>query len=324
MSSEWIEVDAKPYQLHFRFPFRIAHGMRTGTDALLVRVKHSQHVGYGEASFPPYLVPTQQSSMRFFEHPLLKELGADQTPQAIFDLLNQNIAGEMPAKAALDMALWQMHAIHPAAFLGEKPADLPTPHTYTLGISSLEEMEKKMGFALDCGYTFFKLKLDGLQDRELIAHFRKLSQAPFAVDANQAWKNLDEAKRTADFLEKQGALLIEQPFEAADLENSAKLKAHTILPIVADESCQVESDVATLAQAFSGINIKLHKCGGLTPAVRMMLKARELNMKILVGCMSEGPVGCAAAELIAPWADWADLDGVVLNQPVPLPETFFN
>jgi L-alanine-DL-glutamate epimerase-like enolase superfamily enzyme len=324
MSSEYLEVVAKPYQLHFRFPFRIAHGIRTGTDALLVRVKHDQRIGYGEASFPPYLLPTQQSSMQFFAHPLVNALSAQQTPEAIFDQLNAAITGEMPAKAALDMALWQLHSADPAKYLGENKKKSDTPHTYTLGISSAEEMAQKMEFALSCGYTFFKLKLNGKEDRELVSHFRKLSQAPFAVDANQAWTNLDAAKRTADFLETQGAVLIEQPFSAEDLENSAKLKVHTSLPIVADESCQLEGDVAKLSEAFSGINIKLHKCGGLTPAVRMMQKAKELDMKVLIGCMSEGPIGCAAGELIAPWADWADLDGVVLNQPVAQPETFFN
>jgi L-alanine-DL-glutamate epimerase-like enolase superfamily enzyme len=322
MSESYVKVEVRPYRLKFRFPFRIAHGTRTGTDALLVKVSLGDKVGFGEASFPPYLIPTQASSMQFFAHPLVQSLSPEESPQEIFEKLQHEIAGEMPAKAALDMALWQLHGLDPEQFLGPKRNTL-TPHTYTLGISSLDEMKSKMHFAQSNGYSFFKIKLNGESDKEMIDQFRTLSDAPFAVDANQAWTSLGQAKEMAVFLEDQGAVLIEQPFSKDAWSLSSELKSFTRLPVVADESCQMAGDVRALSNCFSGINIKLHKCGGLSPAVNMIREARELQMKVLVGCMSEGPVGCAAGELLAPWADWADLDGVLLNEPVAAAASFF-
>ncbi len=106
--------------------------------------------------------------------------------------------------------------------------------------------------------------------------------------------------------------LIEQPLPADDWQGMAEVFRHSALPIIADESCQIESDVERCAGCFHGINIKLVKCGGMTPARRMVARARQLGLRVMMGCMTESTVGISAAAQFLPLLDYADLDGPLL------------
>jgi L-alanine-DL-glutamate epimerase-like enolase superfamily enzyme len=229
------------------------------------------------------------------------------------DLVKHNA----PALAAIDMAAWEIYARKQNKTVSEillwpEPSDI-VPHTYTLGVSLFDDMQRKIDFGLNAGFSCFKLKLDGTCDERVIADFKKLSDHPIAVDANQAWKSLEQAQSMLGILEQAGCMLIEQPFHRSDREWSWRLSDSTDIPIIADEACQGEDDMAEVLNFFDGVNVKLQKCGGITPAVRMLDKLTSSGKLALIGCMSESAIGCNAAESITGKCNWADLDGPWLN-----------
>ena len=99
---------------------------------------------------------------------------------------------------------------------------------------------------------------------------------------------------------------------ADDWAGMEQVCRRSALPIIADESCRTEADVERCEGRFHGINIKLVKCGGLTPARRMIDRARQLGLKVMVGCFTESSVGISAAAALLPLVDYADVDGAVL------------
>ncbi len=310
-----IRIYTTSSRLEFCHPFRIAHGVRTGTDVVLVRIEMNNHVAFGEATLPPYLPDTTETVARFFELPQLQNLTYPLAIENLFDELNREQPGCMPAKAALDMALWQLRAnvenVSLSALLNISSRKV-IPHSYTIGVGDFDEMQEKIVFGSDNGFQLFKLKLDGIHDEKIIENFRNISDLPFAVDANQAWNSVEDAILLAEKLKGFGCVMIEQPFGKDDVVKSRTLMESVDIPVIADEACQQESDIERLADSFSGVNIKLQKCGGITPALNMIRNARRLNLKILIGCMSESSIGCNAAEALASLCDWADLDGPYL------------
>ncbi|MFN8309686.1 MAG: dipeptide epimerase [Chitinophagales bacterium] len=315
-----LEVELQSVQWQFRYPFRIAHGMRTHTDAVVLKLSRGGHSGYGEATLPPYLPDTQQSTFAFLEQlPYNKCEGAIQPGQWV-QLLTANSQGFFPAKAALDMALWQLKAAEEHTTI-RNLLGITTPDTawrsFTISICDRYEMKDRLQFGHEQGFDFFKLKLNGTSDRQMLNDFRSLSNAPFAVDVNQGWNNLQKAIEFSNELKAAGAVLIEQPFTKTDREWSRRLRDVVGLPVIADEACQQLTDLTEIAGYFSGVNIKLQKCGGLTQAFEMLKVARPLGLKVLIGCMSESHIGCDAAATLSPWCDWNDLDGpfLITNNP---------
>lgn len=315
-----MRLSLHPYRLRFRYPFRIAHGMRTGTDVVYVKLEHDGLTAWGEATLPPYLPETQKTVMDFITA-FYKSVG-DADIEVWFEKLAA-VDTDMSAKAALDMALWNMKAQQAgqtvAGILGIALADYPLC-TYTIGACETEEeMQDKVSHGLACGFEIFKLKLTNASPADTINWFRASTDKPFAVDANQAWDFAvnEAAYYVNDLLRPAGCLLVEQPYTKTDLINTSQLKQVAGLPLYADESCQRLNDLERLRDCFDGINIKLMKCGGITEAISMIHKARELGFKILVGCMSESSVGCTAASYLTPLADYADLDGPWLIENVP-------
>ncbi len=308
----YLKISFTSHQLRFRFPFRIAHGVRSHTDVVLVCAQHEGVCGFGEATLPPYLPDTIESVTAFLTNKEVQEITFPFSTVKIFDQLDKIIEGNMPAKAALDMALWQLKAKLENKSLSEVfgiETQNKRPHSYTIGIGTRDEMREKIQFAEAEGFDFFKLKMDGEGDENVLNDFLALSSKPFAVDANQGWNDLQHTINFSAQLEKSGCMLIEQPFEKTDRRKSAELLQTLSIPLIADEACQRLSDIESIMGAFSGINIKLQKCGGLTEAVRMIEHAKSLGLKTLIGCMSESSIGCGAAEAIAPLCNWADLDG---------------
>lgn len=310
-----------PYQLRFKYPFRIAHGIRTGTDVVYVKLEHDGLTAWGEATLPPYLPETQKSVIAFIKA-FYRSVG-DADIETWFEKLGE-VNTDMSAKAALDMALWDMKAQLTgqtvAGILGIAPANYPLC-TYTIGACETEgEMQNKVNHGLANGFRFFKLKLTGGTPVDTINWYKACTDNPFAVDANQAWDLpvTEAAYYVNDLLKPAGCLLVEQPNIKTDLINTSQLKQVAMLPLYADESCQRLEDLERLRDSFDGINIKLMKCGGITEAVSMIHKARELDFKILIGCMSESSVGCTAASYLTPLADYADLDGPWLIENDPL------
>ncbi len=306
-----------PYQLEFRYPFRIAHGVRTHTDVVYVKLEHDGCTAWGEATLPPYLLETQQSVISFLTD-FSKSVSGNSVDEW-FDRLRKE-SENLSAKAALDMALWglkaQLQNKSIEELLGIKSTLFPLA-TYTIGVCSLPEMKLKIDDAIGYGFEMFKIKLNGETDEDMINNFRNICEKPYAVDVNQGWKDASMFINKMEWLKEKGCVLIEQPLPTDFLLPRSRVNGSYDLPVYADESCQRLGDIEKLRDNFDGVNIKLMKCGGITEAFQMIRKARELEMKVLIGCMSESSVGCSAASHLTPLADYADLDGpyLISNNP---------
>ncbi|MEZ6115912.1 MAG: enolase C-terminal domain-like protein [Pirellulaceae bacterium] len=131
------------------------------------------------------------------------------------------------------------------------------------------------------------------------------------MDANCGW-TADQAIEYSHTLKELGVEFIEQPIPAGQWEQQQRLFEQSALPLMADESCILPADVAACEGYFHGINIKLVKCGGLTPARRMIHDGKARNLKLMVGCMTESTVGISAIAQLLPYLDYVDMDGAAL------------
>jgi len=214
--------------------------------------------------------------------------------------------------AALDCAahdLWGRLENAPVHRLWGLDAAAAVPSSFTIGIDAVEVMIAKLSEMPD--WPVYKIKLGTERDVEIITALCEHTPTPFRVDANCGWQ-LDEAAALSTEMARLGVEFIEQPLPTKSREAQKLFFNESALPLIADESCAAESDVLRCVDHFHGINIKLCKCGGLTPARRMIATAREHGLKVMVGCMTESSVGISAAAQLAPLLDYADLDGAVL------------
>jgi L-alanine-DL-glutamate epimerase-like enolase superfamily enzyme len=179
---------------------------------------------------------------------------------------------------------------------------------FTIGIDTIDTMVKKMK---ERPWPIYKVKVGVPGDIEMVTELRKHTNAVLRVDANAGW-TLEEALEKIPQLKELGVELVEQPLAKDNWNGMKILYRESSIPLIADESCVAETDVEKCYQHFHGINIKLTKCSGITPARRMITKARELDMKIMIGCMNESSVGTAAIAQLAPLADYIDMDGPLL------------
>ena len=179
---------------------------------------------------------------------------------------------------------------------------------YTIGLDTVENMVAKMK---EKPWPVYKIKLGTDKDIVIIKALRAHTSSVFRIDANCAW-TAEETIHNAPLLKELGVEFIEQPLDANNWEGMEKVQHHSVLPVIADESCQSEKDVERCALHFNGINIKLTKCGGLTPALRMISRAKELGLKVMVGCMTESTVGISAIAQLLPQLDYVDMDGAML------------
>lgn len=304
--------------LKFKYPFRIAHGMRTHTDCIYVKIVRGNFVGYGEATMPPYLSDNLKTSIELLDQLNLLEYTDDLIhPDIISEKINQQFEGNYSIKAAINIALWDLKGkIENTLVSNYFSTNSTIPFcTYTIGVGDAHEMKEKLNDATN--FELIKLKLDGIHDQQIIETYLTICNKPFAVDANQAWSNIVTAEKMLCLLQNTNCFLIEQPFVKSDLELSKQLKHISKIPIIADEAFQHIDELENLADSFDGINIKLMKCGGISTAFQIIEKAKNLNLKILIGCMSESACGCAAASSLQSFANWVDLDGpyLISNNP---------
>lgn len=308
-----IEKKIIPIRYKFKYPFHIAHGIRTHTSAIILQLSLNNHIAYGECPLPPYLEENQQSVSSFLNTIDLPRFILSNIEGFIADLIQEQPLQSF-AIACLDIALTNLKAqldqVSTYDYFQTRPT-VQLPNSITLGFSDFNELKLKI--ASNSDKEMFKLKLGSQNDAELIQNFRLLSDKPFIVDANQGWDDIGYAKEMSEFLYDKGALLIEQPFSKNDHENQYELRKNCPLPIIADESLQNVNDLPKIVDLFDGINIKLMKCGGIHPALQLLTKAKELNLSILLGCMSGGLYEYSSSLVLADQCDWIDLDGLSLN-----------
>lgn len=307
------QVSALPFQLDFKFPFKLALSTRTFTENVLLKISNGDANFYGEAALPPYLGANADSVVSFFNQLDWSRVLGMSLPESL-DIIGNSLPGNNAAKAAVDMALHDMESQKHGETIGEfyniKP-DKPILSTYTIGISTEAEMVTKLKDGKD--FKIIKLKLGSEDDKALIRTFKKHCRKPFCADINQGYANRDRAALMSEFLLKSGVLFIEQPLPAEHLEEMAWVRERVDVPFIADESIKRIPDLKYAAEAFTGVNIKLMKATGIREAIEMITLSRKLNLKVVLGAMAESSLGNTAAAHIGPLADWVDLDGPMLT-----------
>jgi len=304
-----------PHTLELRHAFGVASNTRTSTPAMMVEVERDGIIGYGEAAMPPYLGESQATAAAFLQLVDFRRLPDPARLDEILPAVDALAPGNTSAKAAVDIALHDWVGKKMGApwhrLWGLDPARTPMT-SFTIGIDTPEVVRQKTREAAP--YRILKVKLgrSDASDRELIETIRGVTDTPLTVDANQGWKNRDDALRMAEWLATKRVLFIEQPMPKDRPDDTAWLRARSPLPLIADESVQRLADVPNAAGIFDGINIKLMKCTGLREAHHMITAARALGLKVMLGCMTETSCAISAAAQLSPLVDWADLDGALL------------
>ena len=246
-------------------------------------------------------------------------LGADpmQFRKVMAEVLRR-VTGEWAGKAAIDIALmdWvgQKLGIPLYSYFGLDPKDTPLT-TFSIGIDTPDITKQKTREA--DAYPILKVKVGLDTDEATIEAVRSVTKKPLRVDANEGWKDREEAVRKINWLETQGVEFIEQPMAADRIEDTRWIRSRVHIPVIADEACQHAADIPKLRDAYDGVNIKLDKSGGMLEALRMIDVARAMGMKTMLGCMISSSVSVTAAAHLSPLVDYADLDGnlLIANDP---------
>jgi L-alanine-DL-glutamate epimerase-like enolase superfamily enzyme len=307
-----VKVFFKTYQLKFRYPFAISSGVKTHQPTFIVGLEHLGHVGFGEApAITYYNISVEKMAEDLQRKKLFVEKFAFTEPDRYWHYLHHLFPGNPFLVCALDMAGWDLYGKMKnkklSSFWHKENTTVPLTD-YTIGIDTIDKMVEKLN---QKPWPVYKIKLGTDKDIEIVTALRKQTDAVFRVDANAAWKP-EEALEKINALKDLGVELVEQPLAKDNREGMKVLFERSSLPIIADESCVSENDVEKCYSYFHGINIKLTKCSGITPALRMINKARELKLKIMIGSMNESTIGSAAIAHLMPFADFADADGPLL------------
>jgi L-alanine-DL-glutamate epimerase-like enolase superfamily enzyme len=307
-----MKLDYRKSNLKFKHPFTISKGTKTHQSALLVQLDFFGIKGYGEAPAISYyntsvedMVATIEQKKKMFEKFSFTE------PERYWHYLHHLIPQDPFLVCALDLAAWdifgkmnrkQLYQLWNLDISKNPLTDI------TIGIDTIENMVSKIK---ETQWPVYKIKLGTENDIQIIEELRKHTDSVFRIDANAAWK-AEEALEKIKIFTELGVEVIEQPLAKDDWEGMKFLFENSPLPLIADESCVSEHDVIKCKGYFHGINIKLTKCSGITPALRMIQHAREMEMKVMVGCMNESSIGTAAIAQLLPLLDYVDMDGPLL------------
>lgn len=312
-----MQIILHTFDLELKHTFTIAHDSRDVQPTLIVELRDGTLSGLGEATSNPYYGITIESMSQALEsiRPLLADTSFD-SAEELWSKTHPFLRNNPFAQCALDEAAQDLFAKRANQKLYDRWG-LNTDHNpltnFTIGIDSVEKMVAKMK---ELPWPIYKIKLGTNEDLRIISELRKNTDSIFRVDANCAW-TAEQTIHFAPQLKALGVEFIEQPLPADDVEGMKKVFQESVLPIIADESCIVEKDVSLCQGLFHGVNIKLTKCGGLTPALRMIQEAKQLKMKTMVGCMTESSVGISAIAHLLPLLDYVDMDGSLLIKNDP-------
>jgi L-alanine-DL-glutamate epimerase-like enolase superfamily enzyme len=307
-----------PYTLELRHAFTIATSSRTTTPVMLVEVEKDGIIGYGEASMPPYLGESHETAAAFLGKVDLSRFPDPTQLTEVLPAIDTIAPGNPAAKAAVDIALhdWVGKKFGQPWFRlwGLDPSKAPVT-SFTIGIDTKEVVRQKTREAAE--YKVLKVKLGRDNDREMIETIREVTDVPIRGDANQGWKTKEDALKTLEWLATKNVEFVEQPMSKTMVDEHAWLRERSPIPIVGDEAVQRLPDVRKAWGVYDGINIKLMKSTGMREAYSMVLLARALEMKVMLGCMTETSCAISAAAQLSPLVDWADLDGALLIKNDP-------
>jgi len=313
------------FDLPLKHTFKTSHEARDVQPTMIIELGLKDQFGLGEAVATAYYgysieamiaeVEAQRNNVERFDEftnpdSFYRQLDLwfpeNSFIRCAFDIAANDLYGKLQNKPLYE--LW-----------GLSIENIPVSN-YTIGIASLKKMKEKL---IETPWPIYKVKLGTDEDINIVTELRSVTDSPFRVDANCGW-GADETIKNAVRLKPLGVEFIEQPLPAASIEDMAAVKKQSVLPLIADENCMVPTDVAKCAPYFHGVNVKLTKCGGLTPARRMLAEAKELGLKTMVGCMTESSVGISAIAHLLPLLDYVDMDGAILLSEDPAEGVWLN
>lgn len=292
-----------------RFPiagtFTISRGSKTEAEVITCTISDGDNRGWGEC-VPYKRYGETMEGVRDAIEAMRRQMEGGISRK---DLLDAMPAGA--ARNAIDCALWDLEAKISGVAVADAIHAVPLSALETAYTLSLGEPEAMAAQArANAGRPLLKVKIGGDND---LARIRAVTEAApdsrIVLDANEGWTEANVIENLA-FAAEHGIALIEQPLPAG---HDAILRhiAHPV-PICADESVHEAKDLEALVGLYDAVNIKLDKSGGLTAALTLRDRARELGFGVMVGCMVGTSLAMAPAVLLAQGADFVDLDGPLL------------
>ena len=313
MTTNGLQLITHQFDLPLKHPFTISRSTVSVQPTLIVELSDGIHRGFGEATTNDYYGMTMERMIRAVEKVRsVVEQVTHLDPPSLWRLTHEQLPDDPFSVCAIDQAahdLWGKQQKSSVFQLWGLDANQLPLSNFTIGIDTVENMVSKLNEIPD--WPVYKIKLGTSDDLKIVRELRKHTAATFRVDANCGW-TVKETIDNSRVLSGMNVEFIEQPLPAEDVEGAQRVFDASALPIIADESCIVEEDVTRCANRFHGVNIKLVKCGGLTPARRMIESARQLGLKVMVGCMTESTVGISAIAQLLPLLDYVDMDGAEL------------
>lgn len=307
-----MNVKYHAFNFAFQHPFTISKGTKTHQPSFIVELENRGITGYGEApAIAYYNIPVEKMIEDLERKKMLVEKFSFTEPERYWHYLHHAFPQNNFLVCALDIAAWDLFGKmygKPLYKLWNMEMTNAPLTDYTIGIDTIAKMVEKIK---EKPWPVYKIKLGTAEDINIVTALRKHTDATFRVDANAAW-TVEEALEKIPVLKDLGIEFIEQPLAKDNWEGMKILFDKSSLPLIADESCVIETDVEKCHGHFHGINIKLTKCSGITPALRMINKARSLDMKVMAGSMNESTVGTAAIANLLPFLDYVDMDGPLL------------
>jgi L-alanine-DL-glutamate epimerase-like enolase superfamily enzyme len=310
-----VKLTVRVLDVHLEVPFAISRAVRTEKRVVLLELQEGGRVSRGEASADPFFGETSEGLEAALRG------SAELLPEDPMDLalLRERLDERFPhggaAACALDVLAHdraaQAAGVPLRTFLGLAPAEAP-PTSFTIGLAEPAVMAERAAAAAAKGFEVLKVKLGHADDAAILQAIRERFSGTIRVDPNAAWTAAEAPARIAALV-PFGIEFVEQPVAPDDVDGLRTVRERSELPIVADEAAVRLADVDRLAGACDGINVKLQKCGGIDEARRMIVRAHDLGLKVMLGCRAaETSVAIAAAAHLAPAVEWADLDGNLL------------
>jgi len=313
-----LRLQAEYLELKTRHPFIIARGGQSDYKTVWVRVTDADgHEGWGEAAPTKFYGETSETVMQTLQNyaqPLPADpFDLDETDRRLETALKGNPSTRAAISAAMHDLVGKRLGVPVYKLWGLDPAKAPMS-TFTIGIDTPDRIRMKVLEAAE--YPILKIKLGSDRDLEILRTIRDATDRELRVDANCGW-TVKQTIRMLPVLEEFGVTVLEQPLVPTDLDGLSMIRMAASIPIIADESCRVASDIPGLVGRVDGINIKLAKCGSLREAIRMIAVARAHHMMVMVGCMIESSLAITAAAHFTPLVDIVDLDGAALLSADP-------
>ncbi len=312
-------IDTRIVRLNLRHTWTTTMSSSEYRETLHVRYTRDGVTGIGEGAPIVRYREDARSAQAAFNS--VRDLLVSADPWQFAKVMEQmfrRVEGQYAAKAAIDIALmdWvgQKLGVPLYRYFGLDPRDAPVT-TFSIGIDTPEITRQKVREAEP--FPVLKVKVGLATDEPTIEAVRSVTKKPLRVDANEGWKDKEEAVRKINWLEKQGVEFVEQPMPAAMTEEIRWVRSRVHIPIIADEACLHPADIPKLADTYDGVNVKLDKAGGILEAWRMIQIAKSLGLKTMLGCMISSSVAVTAAAHLSPLVDYADLDGnlLIANDP---------